>query len=213
MLAAYGIAVTREKLATTAGEAQAIARGMQAPVVLKIASPDIAHKTEAGGVKLNVSADAVPAVFAEIVASARQYRADARIDGVLVQEMARPGLEMMLGVSRDPVFGPIVVAALGGIHVEVLGDVTYRVAPVTRAEAGRMLDELRARRMLDGVRGAPPSDVGALCEAIERLSWLAVDLSREIAEIDINPIRVYESGQGAVAVDGLVIRGEAAGGN
>jgi len=206
VLAAYGIPVTGEQLAKTAQHAQSIAHDMGAPVVLKIASPDIAHKTEVGGVRLDVQVDDVPNVFEEIVASAKRYCADARIDGVLVQQMARPGLEMMLGVSRDPVFGPIVVAALGGIHVEVLGDVSYRVAPITRAEAGRMLDELRGRKLLEGVRGAAACDVDALCDAIERLSWLAVDLAEEIAEIDVNPIRVYEPGTGVLAVDGLILR-------
>ena len=173
---------------------------------MKISSPDIAHKTEAGGVRLNVAPAEAPVVFEEIVASANRYRADARIDGVLVQEMAPPGIEMMLGVSRDPVFGPIVVAALGGIHVEVLGDVAYRVAPIGRDEARRMLDELRGRKLLDGVRGALPSDTDALCDAIVRLSWLAVDLADQIEEIDINPLRVYASGAGVLALDGLIVR-------
>lgn len=208
VLAAYGIPVTRERLAVSATDAQTIARELPGPLVMKIASPDIAHKTEAGGVRLQVSASEARVVFDEIVASAKRYRTEARIDGVLVQSMARPGLEMMLGVSRDPVFGPIVVAALGGIHVEVLGDIAYRVAPIGRDEARRMLDELRARKLLDGVRGAPPCDVDALCDAIVRLSWLAADLADEIAEVDINPLRVFDRGAGVLALDGLVVRGD-----
>jgi acetyltransferase len=206
VLAAYGITVAQERLAASAIEAQSLVREMRGPLVMKISSPDIAHKTEAGGVRLNVAPAEAPVVFEEIVASANRYRADARIDGVLVQEMAPPGIEMMLGVSRDPVFGPIVVAALGGIHVEVLGDVAYRVAPIGRDEARRMLDELRGRKLLDGVRGALPSDTDALCDAIVRLSWLAVDLADQIEEIDINPLRVYASGAGVLALDGLIVR-------
>ncbi len=206
VLAAYGIRITHERLAKSAAEASALVGALGAPAAMKIASPDIAHKTEAGGVRLNVAADAAAACYEEIVGNARRYSADARIDGVLIQEMARAGLELMLGVSRDPVFGPIVVAALGGIHVEVLGDVSYRVAPVTRDEALRMLNELRGRRILEGVRGAPRCDVDALCEAIERLSWLAVDLADDISEVDINPLRVYEQGSGVLAVDGLIVR-------
>jgi acetyltransferase len=199
VLAAYGITVAQERLAASAIEAQSLVREMRGPLVMKISSPDIAHKTEAGGVRLNVAPAEAPVVFEEIVASANRY-------GVLVQEMAPPGIEMMLGVSRDPVFGPIVVAALGGIHVEVLGDVAYRVAPIGRDEARRMLDELRGRKLLDGVRGALPSDTDALCDAIVRLSWLAVDLADQIEEIDINPLRVYASGAGVLALDGLIVR-------
>lgn len=210
VLAAYGIPTTQEHLAASAIDAQMIARRMSEPIVMKIASPDIAHKTEAGGVRLGVSPSDAAAVFEEIVASAKRYRSDARIDGVLVQAMARPGIEMMLGVSRDPVFGSIVVAALGGIHVEVLGDVAYRVAPIGLDEARRMLDELRGRKLLDGVRGALPCDVDALCDAIVRLSWLAADLVDEVAEVDVNPLRVYERGAGVLALDGLIVRTGAA---
>jgi len=207
VLAAYGFPVTREEVAASAQEAQQIAARIGGPVALKISSPDIAHKTEAGGIRLNVAgAEAVAYAFGEIVESAQRYRGDARIEGVLVQEMAPRGLEMMLGVTCDPVFGPVVVAGLGGIHVEVLGDVAYRVAPVTADEARSMLAELRGRRMLDGVRGESARDVEAVCAAIERLSWLAVDLGDKIAELDVNPLIVREAGAGAVVVDALIVR-------
>ncbi|MCC6530990.1 MAG: acetate--CoA ligase family protein [Burkholderiales bacterium] len=212
VLAAYGIRVTQERLATGAEEAGAIAAAFGSPVALKISSADIAHKTEAGGVRLNVTAQAAQSVFADIVRSAKDYRAGARIEGVLVQEMARPGLELMLGVSRDAVFGPVVAVALGGIQVEALADVVYRVAPVTRDEAARMLQELRGRRLLESVRGAPPRDVDALCDAIERLSWLAIDLVDRVLEVDINPLLVYERGAGVLAVDGLVVPADGGGG-
>jgi acetate---CoA ligase (ADP-forming) len=207
VLAAYGFAVTRERVAANEIAAQEAARAIGKPVALKISSPDIAHKTEAGGVRLDVmGADPVRTAFAEIIDSAKRYRSGARIEGVLVQEMAPPGLELMLGITRDPVFGPVVVVALGGIHVEVLGDVAYRVAPVTCDEARAMVDELRGRRMLDGVRGEAPRDIGAVCAAIERLSWLATDLADSIAELDINPLIVREAGSGAVVVDALIVR-------
>jgi len=207
VLAAYGFAITRESLAATAAEAVRAAAAIGGPVALKIASADIPHKTEAGGVRLHLQGDeAIARAFDEIVASARRYKPDARIDGVLVQEMAPAGVETMLGVSRDAVFGPVVVAGLGGIHVEVLRDVAQRVAPVDRDEAAAMLQELRGRRMLDGVRGMAPRDVDALVAAIERLSWLAADLGDEIEELDVNPVVVLEQGRGCVIVDALIVR-------
>ncbi len=208
LLAGYGLRTTREILATNPREAMEAARRIGGTVALKISSPDIAHKTEAGGVRLAVAQEDIAVCFEEIVRNARAYCAGATIEGVLVQEMVKPGLELMLGVTRDPVFGPVVVAALGGIHVEVLEDIAYRVAPVDRDEAARMLNELRGRRLLDGVRGAPPRDFDAVCEAIERLSWLAVDFADRITEVDINPLVVHERGGGAIAVDALMVRGQ-----
>jgi acyl-CoA synthetase (NDP forming) len=207
VLAAYGFRVTREQLAKTAQEAVAAAAAMGGPVALKIASADIPHKTEAGGVRLGLQgAEAVSQAHADILAAVRRYKPDARIDGVLVQEMAPPGVEMMLGVSRDAVFGPVVVAGLGGIHVEVLRDLAHRIPPVTREEAGRMLCDLRGRRILDGVRGMAPRDVDALAGAIERLSWFAADFRDELVELDVNPLVVLGQGQGCVIVDALIVR-------
>ena len=205
ILACYGLPVTQEALACSAEEAAQLAQKAGAPVAMKIDSPDIAHKTEAGGVKLGVTGrPAAEAAYRDILQSAKQYAPHARMNGV--QEMAKPGVEMMLGVVRDPVFGAIVVAGLGGIFVEVLKDVSYRVAPVAPAQAAEMLEELRGKKMLDGVRGMAPRDREALIDAIVRLSWFAHDFRNEVAELDVNPLVAYERGAGVRLLDALIVR-------
>jgi acetyltransferase len=205
VLAAYGFPVTRERLARTAEEAIAHARAIEAAVALKIDSPDIAHKTEAGALRLGVSGDAaVREAFDAVVAAARRYAPDAALNGVLVQEMAPRGIEMMLGVVNDAVFGPVVAVGLGGIYVEALRDVAYRAAPATPRDAAAMLAELRSRKLLDGVRGMAPRDIATLVDLIVRLSWFAHDFRDEIAEIDINPLIVLE--RGAKVADALIVR-------
>jgi len=207
VLAAYGIAVTPERLATSADEAVHAARELGGAVALKIESPDIAHKTEADAVRLAVSGDdAVRAACEAVIAAARRHAPAARIRGVLVQAMVEDGVEIIVGAVRDPVFGPVIVAGLGGVHVEVLRDVAYRAAPVTPAEARAMLRGLRGARLLDGVRGRPRSDVEAAADAIVRLSWLARDFADEIVELDVNPLRVLPRGAGVRAVDALIVR-------
>jgi acyl-CoA synthetase (NDP forming) len=158
-------------------------------------------------VRLGVEgAAAVTEAFDAIIASAKAYAPAAKINGVLVQEMARPGVELMLGVIRDPVFGPIVAVGLGGILVEVLKDIAYRVAPVTPLEANDMLDELRGKKLLEGVRGMAARDREAVVDAIVRLSWFAADFAQDIAELDINPVMVYENGAGLRVLDALIVR-------
>jgi len=207
VLAAYGLHITQERLATNTQNAANSARDIGKPVALKIESPDIPHKTEANAIRLNVTGDAeVARAFDEVMAAARRYQPEARLDGVLVQEMAPGGVEVMLGVASDPTFGVVVVAALGGIHVEVLRDIAYRIPPLTAADALAMLRELRAYPIFGGVRGARPRDLDALCDTIVRLSWLAHDHADTVAEIDINPLTVLEPGAGVRVVDALIIR-------
>lgn len=205
VLAEYGIAATRESLATTAGEAAAAAARLGYPVALKIQSVNIPHKTEANGVRLGLrTAAEVEAAYGELMANARRYSATARIDGILVQEMVEGGIETILGVTNDPLFGPAVMFGLGGIFAEVMKDVAFRLAPVTPAMAREMIAEIKGYPLLAGARGRPAADVDALAEAIVKLSALAMDLKGHIAELDVNPLFVLPRGQGVKAGDALI---------
>ena len=204
ILQTCGIKLAQFNLATSEDSAVECATAIGFPVALKIESPDIAHKTEAGGVKLNLkTADEVRAAYAQIVANVRRHAPAARISGVIVQAMARDGLEMVVGLHRDAVHGTIVMAGVGGIHVEVLKDVAFRAVPITPAEAAALLDELKSSRMLDGVRGAPPVNRAALAELISRVSLFGAAAGERFAELDLNPVRV--NAQEAVAVDWLMV--------
>ncbi|MEU1485643.1 acetate--CoA ligase family protein [Streptomyces sp. NPDC005752] len=196
---AYGITVPGEGLARDVEEAVALADRLGGSVVLKIVSPDILHKTDAGGVVVGVSgAQEVRAAFCTVVRNARAYAADARIEGVQVQQLVPPGQEVIVGAVTDPTFGKVVAFGLGGVLVEVLKDITFRLAPVTADEARSMLDSIGAAEILKGVRGAPAVDRWALAEQIRRVSQLVTDFP-EIAEVDLNP--VIASPDGAVAAD------------
>jgi acyl-CoA synthetase (NDP forming) len=205
VLAAYGLPIPAERLATSADDAVAHARAIGGAVALKVESPDIAHKTEAGALRLGLTTEhEVRAGYEQVVAAALRYKPQARIVGVLVQEMVPAGVEMMLGIVNDPVFGPVVAVGFGGIYVEVLRDVVYRVPPVDAAAAHSMLRELRGYRMLEGVRGKPPADIEALVDCIVRCSWFAHDHGRCITELDVNPLTVMA--RGARVVDALLVR-------
>ena len=204
LLEQCGVATAACELARTADEAVRAAARIGYPVVLKIESPDILHKTEAQGVKLGLrDADAVRNAYAAIIGNAKRYKPEARIDGVIVQATASGDVEFVVGLQNDPSFGVVVMAGLGGIHVEVLKDVAFRQAPVTAAEAGRMVDELRGRALLDGVRGKPPVDRAALARLISAVSRFGAAAGARLRELDLNPVLASE--HGVTAVDWLMV--------
>jgi len=205
LLSEFGIRFPRSALATSASQAEEVFGQSTAPVVMKVVSKDVVHKTEAGGVRVGVetAADAREA-FNAIIASVSSKCLDAAIEGVEVQEMVASGIEILLGVSTDEQLGPILTVGLGGVMTEVLRDVSMRPVPVSRAEARCMLAELRGFALLEGFRGAPPADIGALLDAILGLSALADAYRASAPEIDVNPVIVGPVGHGVTAVDAVV---------
>ena len=207
MLKRYGVPRPPEALVTGAEEAAAAAARIGGPVALKVQSPDIIHKTEAGAVALGITGDAaVREAYQRVLAAAKASHPEAAVHGVLVQPMAAPGDEMILGVTRDPRFGPMLMVGLGGIHVEVLRDVVFSPVPIGRDEALSLLGDLKGAAVLDGVRGAPPADRAALAKLIAALSRFAADHGDLIEEIDLNPVIVHAQGQGLTVVDALIVK-------
>lgn len=198
ILSAYGIPFAKGGLAENAEEAGRIAQELGTPVALKIVSPEITHKTELGGVRLNVSPKEADRVAWELLNSVHHRFPEAEIEGVYVQEMLPPGREVILGMVRDPTFGPLLMFGLGGVYVEVLRDVAFGVAPLSRAEAQELLDLIRGKKILYGVRGQPPVDLPGLLDVILRVGQLAAE-NPEILELDLNPILCYP--ERVVAVD------------
>jgi acyl-CoA synthetase (NDP forming) len=206
LLAAWGVSSAREDPANSAEEAVTAAEQLGFPVALKIDSPDIPHKTEAGVVRLNLGdAVQVRTAYAEILANAKAYAPQARISGVSVQEMVRDGVEVIVGVSCDPQLGPVLLFGSGGVMVEVYNDVALRRCPIMRSEAQAMIAEVKGARLLQGFRGRPAADLRALEDILVRVSHLAMHLEGHLAELDINPLMVLPSGQGVKAVDALVV--------
>jgi acyl-CoA synthetase (NDP forming) len=204
LLNGCGVRTASARLSTSAEEAVAAAERLGYPVVMKIESPDILHKTEAKGVALKlVDAGAVRAAYAALMANAAAYDPKARISGVLVQAMATGDVELVIGLKRDAAFGPVVMVGLGGVLIEVFKDVVFRAAPVTESEALRMLDELKSRVVLDGVRGKPPVDKAALAAMIAAVSRFGAAAGPRLAELDLNP--VLAGPDGATAVDWLMM--------
>ncbi|HKA40507.1 MAG TPA: acetate--CoA ligase family protein [Burkholderiales bacterium] len=205
-IAAWGVAGTREILAPSADAAVEAAKKLGYPVALKVESPDILHKTEAGVVRLALrDADAVRSACKEVMANAVAHAPKAAISGVSVQEMVTGGVEVIVGIKYDAQLGPMLLFGSGGVMVEVYNDVSLRHCPVTRSEALDMISEVKGAKLLRGFRGRPPADVDALADTLVRISHLAVHLEGRLAELDINPLMVLQAGQGVKAVDALVV--------
>ena len=200
-----GIPVVRARLARPSQEASRAAGELGFPVVLKIVSPDVTHKSDVGGVRLGLnSPQEVDAAFDEIMAAVKGRQPEARIQGAAVQPMARPGIEVILGMSRDPQFGPVLMFGLGGIMVEVLKDVAFRIVPLEPRDARQMIREIKGFPVLQGFRGQEPADLEALEKLILRLSAF-VEAHPEIEELDLNPVFAYKDG--AIAVDARIVVG------
>src|SRR5438477_2166911 len=207
LLARYGVALPPETLVTSEAEAVAAAAKIGGAVALKVQSPDILHKTEAGAVMLGLSGDAAMRDgYRTVLARAQAAHANAKIDGVLVQAMARRGREIILGITRDPDFGPMLMVGLGGIHVEVLKDIAFAPVPLGTEEALDLIEQLKGAALLDAVRGEPAADRDALAALMVALSRFAADHADRIAEIDLNPVIVHPAGEGLTIVDALIIK-------
>ncbi|WP_242127380.1 acetate--CoA ligase family protein [Sphingobium sp. Sx8-8] len=205
LLAAYGLRSPREAVARGGGDALKAATAIGFPVVMKILSPDIAHKTEAGGVVLGVSESDVSATWDSIVANAAAYNSAAHIEGVLVQETAPEGVEVIVGAKHDSAFGPVVMVGMGGVLAEALASVSIRPIPLSRFDAESMIDEAGLSPLLASARRGRPSDRGALVDALLAVSRLMNDHGDHIAELDVNPLRVLLEGEGVIALDGLIV--------
>jgi acyl-CoA synthetase (NDP forming) len=203
LLAGAGITVVEAKLAANRDEAVALAGELGYPVALKVVSAQIAHKSDVGGVKLGLtSADEVGAAYDAILQSARTAAPDATIDGVSVQRMAEPGIEVIAGMTTDPQFGPVLMFGLGGVLVEVLKDVAFRIVPIAPRDARQMVREIKGFPVLQGYRGQAPADLDALEQLLLKLSAF-IEAHPELAELDLNPVFAYA--KGAVAVDARIV--------
>jgi acyl-CoA synthetase (NDP forming) len=208
LLEEAGINVIKAKLATTMKEAVALSKGMGFPVVLKIASSDVVHKSDAGGVKLDLkNATQVEKAYREIMASIKEKFPKAAIGGVSVQPMAKPGVEVIIGMSKDAQFGPVLMFGLGGILVEILKDVSFRIVPLVRRDAREMIREIKGYPVLEGYRGKEPANVPALEDMLLKVSDF-VEKNPDIKELDLNPVFAHRDG--AVAVDARVVLEEEA---
>ena len=205
VLAAWGVPVNRTELASDLSEAVKVAREVRYPIVLKIASPDIIHKSEAKGVKVGLSSELeLRQSFGELIDNARAYKRDAKILGLTIQEYLPPAREVIVGALQDPSFGATVMFGLGGVWVEVLEDISFRLAPLSAEDAREMIQEIKGYPVLAGIRGTPPADVGALVDIIQKVGQLAHEFS-EITEMDLNPIFAFDDGKGAVVADARII--------
>lgn len=205
ILKCYGFPLLKSHVAKDPSEVESAVEQIGLPVAMKVVSPDIVHKSDAGGVCLKIkSVEQAQKTFEEIIENAEKFNPSARIDGVLVEEMAKGGVEVILGATRDPSFGPMCMFGLGGIFVEALKDVTFRLAPMWELSAEKMIASIKAYRVLKGIRGNPPVDIDAIKFSILRLSQM-VSAHPEISELDINPLIVYPEGQGCMVADGRIL--------
>jgi acyl-CoA synthetase (NDP forming) len=203
MLEDAGVPVSPARLAKTKDEAAKVASGLGFPIVLKIVSPQITHKSDVGGVALGLtSADEVAAAFDRIVASAKQHAPNATIDGVAVQRMEKQGVEVIVGITKDPQFGPVMMFGLGGVLVEVLKDVAFRVIPIEDRDARQIIEEIKGYPLLQGYRGQDPVDLAKLRALLLKVSSF-IEAHPEIAELDLNPVFAYSDG--AIAVDARIV--------
>ena len=201
----WGVPIVTEQLASSEDQAVAAAREIGFPVVIKVSSPDILHKTEAGALRVGLpDENAVRGAYREVIANAESYAPGARIEGVLVGEMVRGGTEVIVGVNYDAQLGPVLLYGMGGVLVEVMRDIALRVCPVSRLDAEEMVAQVRGSRLLHGFRGQPKADVDALVDTLVSVSDLAVNLEGVIEELDINPLAVLPEGKGVRALDALV---------
>jgi len=201
VLKAYGLPLPKSEIARNENDAVKVAKKIGYPVVMKIVSPQIIHKSDAGGVKVNLTNDnEVKEAFKTITKNAKKYNSKADIKGVLIVEMVKGGKELIIGSKLEPGFGPVIMLGMGGIYVEVLKDVTFKLAPVTNNEADDMIASIKTQKLLQGVRGEKPSDIAKLSECIQRLSQLVTDF-KEIKELDMNPVLVMEKGKGCKILD------------
>jgi acyl-CoA synthetase (NDP forming) len=207
LFALYDIPCTKEEVATSEKDAVRIAKAIGYPLALKIDSPDILHKTEAGGLKLNIgNQEELVAAYNEVLENARAFDPKAHINGVLIQEMVSGATEVIVGVKNDPQFGPTIMFGLGGIFVEILKDVSLRVTPITREDALAMIQEIKGFKVLAGARGKAKADIEAIADVLVKVSLMALALEDHVAELDINPLMVLPEGRGARVADALVIK-------
>lgn len=206
VLKAYGLPLPDEKLAKTVDEALEYAKEIGYPVVLKLMSPQILHKSDAKVIALRIKdGEELKKRWEEIHENAKKYRPDAEILGVLVAPMLKPGREIIIGITEDPQFGHAIMFGLGGIFVEILKDVTFRIIPIEERDAWTMIKSIKGYPILAGARGEPPADMEAIADMMLRVSQLVNDLEEYIKEMDLNPVFVYNEGEGAVIVDARII--------
>jgi acyl-CoA synthetase (NDP forming) len=203
----YGFTIPSQCIVNNVEEISDAVANMNYPLVLKINSPDILHKTDAGGVKLNVnSVDEAIIAYNDILTNCKEYKSDAKVEGVIVQEMAPIGTEIIIGINNDAQFGPMILVGLGGIFVEVFKDAVLYPVPVNKSEAIGMLKQLKAYKLLNGYRGSETSDIDALADLIVKVSDYAYEHKEDVKEIDLNPVFVYPKGKGVCVIDSLIVK-------